>query len=76
MAVQANRTKISVTLLLNNGVDSNGAVKTLSVNLGNLDEETYGDQQAWNIAQALAPCLTKSLYKIVKTETSEIVQAS
>lgn len=64
--------KIAIGFLLNNGTSASGAVKTVKVNLGNLNKNTYTDQLALNMATLLQPCFNKTLVKIQKTTTAAL----
>lgn len=64
--------KVSVKLQLNDGVNSEGIMKLASVNLGTLDPTGYADSKATAVAEPLVNCLSKTLYGLVKTETSEL----
>ncbi len=70
MAVVSDLTKVSVVTKLNNGTGEDGKVKTLSLNLGSLDVDTYEDQKAMNIVNLLRPCLAKEVYEVQKVEVS------
>lgn len=61
---------IKVLLKLNNGTDSQGNVKTVALNLGNINMAKYNADKAWAIALALSPCLAKSLVNIHEVKTS------
>lgn len=68
MAVTNTLTKVSVKMLLNNGVDpSTGVIKTVSVSLGSLSHTGYDDTKMMAVVGALSPCLTKSVYSVKKT---------
>ncbi len=71
MAVISNLNKVSVTAQLNNGT-KDGKVKTLSLSLGSLDVNRYDNQKAMNIVNALEPCLSKSVYEVLKVEVSKL----
>ncbi|MBQ7197076.1 MAG: hypothetical protein IJS40_06665 [Synergistaceae bacterium] len=71
MAVVSRLNKISVTAQLNNGT-KDGKVKTLSLSLGTLNTNRYNDQKAMNIVNALEPCLSKSVYEVLKVEVSKL----
>ena len=72
MAIIVEPKKISVNLLLENGQTEEGRVKTVNVSLGNLNVYAFDADKAYAIAEVLTPCLSKELYSIQKTETSEI----
>lgn len=63
---------LTVRFNLNNGTDADGNVKTVSISAGStiLPErynENDGDTKALNIADALAPCLSKAVVNTQKT---------
>lgn len=70
MAVVSDLTKVSVVVKLNNGTGEDGKVRTSSLNLGNIDVDTYEDQKAMNIVNLLRPCLAKEVYEVQKVEVS------
>ncbi|MBQ9222102.1 MAG: hypothetical protein IJ587_12725 [Synergistaceae bacterium] len=67
--------KISVNVKLNNGTDSEGNVRLVSVTLGNLSEENYDNDKALAVVTALAPCLSKTVSSIEKVEVSTLSAA-
>lgn len=63
---------LTVRFNLNNGTDADGNVKTVSISAGaTILPEKYnendGDTKVLNIADALAPCLTKAVFNTQKT---------
>ena len=64
--------KIAVSLRLNNGTTTTGQIKTIGVSIGNLDKTAFNADKALAIAGLIEDCLTKSVYKVQKVETSEI----
>ena len=73
MAVTSTLNKIAVKMNLNNGTDpQTGEVNTVSVNLGSLNPETYDSAKAMAVAEAIAPCLTKTLYSVQEVRTSTL----
>lgn len=58
-------------LRLNNGTDSQGNVKTVGINLGQLSPTGWDDDKALAIADKLEDCLTKTI-----VETYHITTAS
>ena len=73
MAVTSTLDKIAVKMNLNNGTDAQtGAVKTVSVNLGSLNPETYDATKVMEIIEDLTPCLSKSVYSIQEVRTSTL----
>ena len=74
MAVEILK-KISVNVKLNNGTDSEGNVRLVSVTLGNLSEENYDNDKVLAVVTALAPCLSKTVSSIEKVEVSSLSAA-
>ena len=72
MAVTTTLDKIAVKMNLNNGTDSSGNVKTVSVNLGSLNPSTYDASKAMAIIAAIAPCLTKTVYSVQEVRTNTL----
>ena len=72
MAITSNIKKVVITMKLENGNTSTGAIKTVGVALGSLNKDTYDAQKVMNIIGLLAPMFAKSLYTTQKTETSEL----
>lgn len=64
--------KISVSFRLNNGTDSEGAIKTIGLNLGTLSVANYDDAKMLAIKELLAPCLSKTIYSTEKTTVSVV----
>lgn len=71
MAVISNLTSTKINIMLNNGT-KDGKVKTLTVSLGSLNNDRYDNQKAMNIVNALEACLAKSVYEVIKVETSKL----
>lgn len=72
MATQVTTEKIAVNFKLNNGTTTTGQVKTVSVSLGKMDKDHFDADKIAAIATVIAPCFTKSVYKVHKVETSAI----
>ena len=72
MSVTSTTKKVAVSLKLNNGTTTTGAIKTVSVNLGSLNKAAFDAQKAINIVNVLGTCLERSVYSITKTEVSEL----
>ncbi|MBQ3402265.1 MAG: hypothetical protein IJG65_02675 [Synergistaceae bacterium] len=68
-------TKISARVNLNNGTDSSGNVKTVSLGLGTMSLTGYDAGKVYAISQLLAPCLTKTVYSVEEVRTSTITAA-
>lgn len=56
------------TMHLNNGTDSSGNIKTVSLNLGKLAVGTWDADKAMAIMTALEPCLAKTFHQRTTTE--------
>jgi hypothetical protein len=64
---------VSVRLNLNNGFDhQTGQINTVAIYLPRINTENYDPDKALVIAEALAPCLTKSLYSVQEIKSSTI----
>ena len=63
--------KVSVNIKLRNGVDDQGNVKTVTVNLGKLSLTGYDDAKAYALVGLLTPCLDKQVHTVerVKIDT-------
>lgn len=64
--------KVIVNAKLNNGLNPDGNVKTLSVSLGSLNVNSYDDDKALAVIASLSPCLSKVLYRVEKAYTTSI----
>lgn len=64
--------KIAVNLLLNNGTTQTGSVKTATVGMGTINKDTFDVDKALAIAELIAQCLAKSVYKVRKVQYDEI----
>ncbi len=73
MAVTARLDKIAAKMNLNNGLDAQGNVKTVGVNLGSLNPETYDADKVMAIVEGLTPCLTKSVVSVQEVRTSTLI---
>lgn len=58
--------KVQCKLLLDNGTDAQGNVKTVSVSYPSISPTGYTDAKALAIATAAEDCLTKSVYSVQK----------
>lgn len=76
MAVTLQTKKISVSMKLNNGTDSEGKIKLISANLGSLSTTNFDAQKAANIINALKPCLSKVVYTSEITEVKTILESA
>ena len=75
MAVETIAKAASVIMKLNNGVTASGVVKTLNLSIGNLNKNytpATDDVKALAIVDLLCECISKSLYRVERTLTSEI----
>ena len=78
MAITLTSKKTSVSMKLNNGTDSEGKIKQIGLNLGNLkatDFTSEDAQRAQNIINALTQCLSKALLSVEKTHV-DVMQES
>lgn len=73
MAVTRTLNKATCRLKLNNGTDpSTGQIKTVNQSMPSITPEynkTTDDDKLMAIIEALAPCLTKSIYNVEFIET-------
>ena len=67
--------KMSVTVKVNAGTDSEGNVKTASLNMPNLSELHYDADKALAVVSALAPCLSKTITAVEETEVNTLSAA-
>ena len=76
MAVTADITKVAVSLLLNNGVDSDGNVVTVTSSMPAIDREVYvtnlaaSRQKIFNVISAMETVLSKEVYNVREVQTS------
>lgn len=64
--------KISINIKLNNGTDSEGNQRTVSVPFGTLSQYNFNADKVLAVIAALEPCLDKSLSSIEMVELSNI----
>lgn len=74
MAVKTLK-KMSVTVKVNAGTDSEGNVKTASINLPNLSELGYDADKALAVVSALAPCISKTITAVEETAINTLSAA-
>jgi len=74
MAVKTLK-KMSVAVKVNAGTDSEGNVRTASLNLPNLSELSYDADKALAVVSALAPCLSKTIKAVEETEINTLSAA-
>ncbi|MBQ9388579.1 MAG: hypothetical protein IJR27_03890 [Synergistaceae bacterium] len=67
--------KVSVSVRLDNGTDSQGNVKTVNIQLGNMSETNFDDDKALAVVSVLGPCLSKTVVSVEKTEVSTLTAA-
>lgn len=67
--------KVTVNLVLNNGTDSQGHVKTVNSSLGNLSETNYDDDKALAVVSALQPCMSKTLVSVQRNDINNLTAA-
>ena len=74
MAVETMK-KVGVSVRLENGTDSSGNMKYVSLSLGNINKDNFDADKALAVVTALAPCLTKTVSSVEKTATSTLTAA-
>lgn len=67
--------KVSVNIKLDNGIDTEGRARTVSISLGSLSKDNFDADKALAVVAALEPCLSKTVSTVEKTETSTIAAA-
>ena len=67
--------KVSVSLKLDNGTDSQGNQKTVSISLGSLNKNAFDADDVLSVVTALEPCLSKAVLSAEKIEVSTISAA-
>ncbi len=73
MAAVATTIKVAYQLKLNNGVSPSGTIKTLTIPLGrSINKNTANNDKALAIANAVGHILSKTVYMLVRTDTSGI----
>lgn len=63
MAVES-LASLTCDVVLEDGTDSKGNLKTTTTNIGTLDKDGWNGDKALAIIGALEPCLNKTLYNI------------
>lgn len=76
MAVTSTVVKNACNLLLNNGLDTQGNIKTVSVSIGTLSADGWDASKAMAIADKLENCLTKTAVNISHVQTSYLQQSA
>lgn len=64
--------KITATMGLNNGTDSEGNQRIVNVSLGTMSKNNWDGDKVLAICAALEPCLDKSLSQVIKGTTSRV----
>lgn len=76
MAVTAEVNKVAVSLLLNNGIDADGNVVTVTSSLPSINKTSYvsdlsaSRQKIMNVVTAMETVLNKEVYNIREVQTS------
>lgn len=73
MAITEQVEKEQSNMLLNNGRDSAGNIKTVKVGIGTLNPNAWDAQKISNITATLSYCLSKSLYAVNHVRTSLLI---
>lgn len=68
MAVEVLK-KRTFSAKLDNGRDSEGNVRTVSISMGSVNKDRWDNEKALNIAGALEPCLSKDISALESTAT-------
>lgn len=76
MAVTSTTTSIKVNVVLSNGTNANGTVKTINLSLGSLDKDAFNADKAMAIIDLLEPCLEKTRLRVEKHETSSLTSSN
>ena len=67
--------KVSVNVKLENGTDTSGNIKTVSLSLGTLSKDNFDADKALAVVSLLAPCLNKTVNAVEKVEVSTLTAA-
>lgn len=77
MAITRTVSKYAVSLKLNDGTTSTGAMKTVSLSLGSLDKTRYeadtSHAKAMGLVALLEPVLSKAVVGVIETTTASLV---
>lgn len=65
-------TQVSVNLKLENGTDTEGNMKYVSLSLGSLSKDRFDADKVLAIKRLLAPCLSKTVRSVEKVTISTI----
>lgn len=66
---------LRVSCKLDNGTDSQGNQKTVSINFPTLSKNNFDADDALSVVGALEPCLSKSVLSVQETRVSGISAA-
>ena len=72
MATTSTTSKVSVNVKMNNGTNTDGTAKTLSLNLGSLNKSAFDADKVMAIVDLLEPCLEKTVNSVEKVEVSTL----
>lgn len=72
MAVIETLNSMKGVLKLNDGSTATGSIKTVNLSMGKMAKNGWDNQKVMNIAAAMSPLLSKSVYRIVKTAESDL----
>lgn len=72
MAVITTLEKISYKINLDFGTDAQGNVTTKAISLSGISPTNYTAQKAYNIAEAIRPLLTHTVYSQEEVKTSDV----
>ena len=67
--------KVSVSVKLENGRDTDGNMKYVGISLGTLDKDSFNADKALAIVELLRPCLSKTVGYTEKTAVSTLSAA-
>lgn len=75
MAISETITSQTAQIRLNNGQTTTGAVKTVNVSIGTLNDNpaTWDAQKAINIVDALSPIFDRTMYRVTRTAVYDLV---
>lgn len=76
MAVVETVKKRSANCQLENGIDSEGNIKYVSLSFGALAKDAWDADKLFNIKNALVPCLSKTVASTELITTSSLTQQS
>ncbi|MBQ7592727.1 MAG: hypothetical protein IJU48_00060 [Synergistaceae bacterium] len=76
MATTTTVNKISVSIKLNNGLDTQGNVKTVGISLGSLSTSGYNADKVMAVVALLEECLAKEIVQVDRTEVASLETAA